>query len=111
MVRTAAGAKAPQGRGFWELSVPDWARLRSNLRVRWGKADVNTPKVPNGQFHQVLDGRAEDRGIEPLRRLPAVQRFAGVPSTHTGSVLRSNARQIGILENEQKTGCDCEHNR
>jgi hypothetical protein len=35
-----------------------------------------------------LDGRAEDRGIEPLRLIPAVQRFAGVPSTHTGSVLR-----------------------
>jgi hypothetical protein len=38
-----------------------------------------------------LDGRAEDRGIEPLRLLPAVQRFAGVPSIHTGSVLRSRA--------------------
>jgi hypothetical protein len=40
---------------------------------------------------------AEDRGIEPLWLLPAVQRLASVPSTHTGSVLRSIARQIGIL--------------
>lgn len=27
----------------------------------------------------MLDGRAEDRGIEPLRLLPAVQRLASVP--------------------------------
>jgi hypothetical protein len=31
-----------------------------------------------------LDGRAEDRGIEPLRLRAAVQRFAGVPNTHIG---------------------------
>ena len=34
-----------------------------------------------------LDGREEDRGIEPLWLLPAVQRLASVPSAHTGSVL------------------------
>src|SRR5438552_3522127 len=28
-----------------------------------------------------LDGRAEDRGIEPLRLQAAIQRFAGVPAT------------------------------
>ena len=54
---------------------------------------VNTPKVPIGRTPIKLDGRAEDRGIEPLWLLPAVQRFAGVPSTHTGSVLRSTARE------------------
>jgi len=43
-------------------------------------------RVPNR-----LDGRAEDRGIEPLRLQAAVQRLASVPSTHTGSVLRSRA--------------------
>ena len=41
-----------------------------------------------------MDGSAEDRGIEPLRLLPAVQRFAGVPSTHTGSVLRGRASDV-----------------
>jgi hypothetical protein len=46
-----------------------------------------------GSFIQssLLPGRAEDRGVEPLRLLPAVQRFAGVPSTQTGNVLRSRA--------------------
>ena len=48
-------------------------------------------KYPLGTNFNRLDGREEDRGIEPLWLLPAVQRLASVPSTHTGSVLQSRA--------------------
>lgn len=68
---------------------------------------VNTTKVPRTSHgSSLLDGPAEDRGIEPLRLLPAVQRFADVPSTHTGSVLRILARDHKILLTLRARFCD-----
>lgn len=57
-----------------------------------------------------MDGGAEDRGIEPLRLLPAVQRLASVPSTHTGSVLQSRACHGNNLSAVGVFRCDRCHN-
>jgi hypothetical protein len=86
-------AKPHQEPGPFELSSQNyWARLPSNSRLCHAQPMVKTQKW--GAICRVplwLDGSAENRGIEPLRLQAAVQRLASVPSTHTGSVLRSRA--------------------
>jgi len=86
-------AKAPAHAGLLKLTVPDLPGTFAKQRqiTSWRErcqCSKSTHWPPN--FNR-LDGREEDRGIEPLWLLPAVQGLANVPSTHTGSVLQSNA--------------------
>ena len=95
--RKPTKAKAPPKRGFYRTLVPESNGHACQAITAYDTPNQVSRHKRHGLHSKLRDGwtdSAEDRGIEPLRLQAAVQRLASVPSTHTGSVLRSRAYRV-----------------